>query len=62
MPGQRRLCGERRGVRVANLAEHQHLRVLPKDASQGALIGQLSKRRDFDLRDAGNIALNRIFQ
>jgi len=49
-------------AREADLAEHQHLRVLAKNAAQGFFVGELSEGGDFDLRDAGNVALHGVFQ
>ena len=56
MARQRRLHRQRSCRRVANFAEHQHLRILPDDAAEGALVGELAKAADFDLCDAGQAA------
>jgi hypothetical protein len=62
MAGQGGLHGEGSGGGVAHLAEHQHLRVLAENAAQGFFVGELSEGGDFDLRDAGDVALDGVFQ
>lgn len=51
MPGQPRLHGNGRGFRVANLADHDDLRVLPHERAQGARVGELHRVVHLGLAD-----------
>ncbi|MNQ96372.1 hypothetical protein D3C85_1119740 [compost metagenome] len=61
MPGLRRLDGDRGGFQVADLADHDHVRVLAQEGAQRlgevhALLGV-----DVDLVDAFQVDLHRVF-
>ena len=50
--GERRLHRDLRGLEVADLADHDDVRVLAQDRAQGAREGQLDPRVDLRLADA----------
>ena len=58
--GQRRLDGNLRGFRVANLAHHDLVRVVAKDRPQTARKGQSLLLVDRDLRDAAQLIFDRV--
>jgi hypothetical protein len=58
--GQRRLHGDLRGLRVADLADHHHVRVLAQDRAQAACKGHLDFGVDLGLADAVDVILDRV--
>jgi hypothetical protein len=59
--GERGLDGDLRGLEVADLADHDHVRVLPQDGAQGLGEVELDLRVDLRLADAGQLVLDRVF-
>ena len=60
MAGQRRLDRDLGRLRVANLADHDHVRVLAHDVAQAAREGEADLGLDGDLVDALELILDRI--
>ncbi len=60
MPGQRRLHRDLRGLQVADLADHDDVRVLPQDRAQQGGEVQPDLRLDLDLVDARELVLDRV--
>jgi hypothetical protein len=58
--GQRRLHGDFGGFAVADLADHDDVRVLAQDRAQACGEGQLDLRVDLDLADAGELVFDGI--
>ena len=61
VPRQAGLHGDGGGFRVANLAHHDHLRVLPHDAPQRDGISEVLGRVDLRLADHRQVELHRVF-
>ncbi|MNZ31527.1 hypothetical protein D3C78_488280 [compost metagenome] len=59
--GKRRLHGDLRGVRVADLADHDLVRVVTQDRAQAAGEGQALLLVDRDLQHAGELVFHRVF-
>ncbi|MCY1410799.1 hypothetical protein D9M71_261750 [compost metagenome] len=59
--GERRLHGDLRGVGVADLADHDLVRVVAQDGAQAAGKGQAFLLVDRDLQHAGELVLHRVF-
>ncbi len=60
--GQRRVDRDVGGLLVANLADHDHVGILPQEGAQRAGEGQPDLRLDVDLVDAADLVLDRIFR
>ena len=58
--GQRRLHGDLRGLRIADLADHDLVRVVAQDGAQAAREGQALLLVDRDLQHAGQLVFDRI--
>ena len=58
--GQRRLHGDLGGLAVADLADHDDVRVLAQDRPQAGGKGQADLRVDLDLADPGKLVLDRV--
>src|SRR5207302_7936973 len=56
--GQRRLDGDLRRLQIANLADHDHVRVLADDGTQRVREGEIDLRLDLDLVDARHLVLD----
>ena len=61
LAGQGGANRHRRGFRVADFPDHQRIRVLPQNRAQSGGERQADFRINFDLRDAGQLIFNRIF-
>src|SRR5947209_6364196 len=61
MTGEGRFDGDGRGIAIANLANHQDLRILPQDTAQAASKIKLGALPGLSLGDALDDLLNRIF-
>ena len=60
VPGQGRLDGDLGGLRVADLADHDLVRVVAQDGTQPAGEGQAFFLVDRDLHDAFHLVLDRV--
>ena len=60
VPGERSLHGDLRGLQVADLADHDDVRVLPEDRPQGYGEGHVDARVDLDLADPRQVVLHRV--
>ena len=49
------------GFKIADLADHDHIRILPHDVTQSRGERQTDLRIDMDLIDAVHLVLDRIF-
>src|SRR5262249_13841650 len=58
---QRGIDGNVRGLQVANLANHDDIRILPDEGSETAGESDANPRIYVDLIDAGQVVLDRIF-
>ena len=58
--GQRGLDGDLRGLQVADLADHDDVRVLAQEGAQGAGEGEPDGLVDRDLDDALDVVLDRV--
>ncbi|VFT30633.1 Uncharacterised protein [Pseudomonas aeruginosa] len=61
MPGLRRLDGDLGGLQVADLADHDHIRVLAQEGAQRLGEVHALARIDVDLVDAFQVDLHRVF-
>ena len=61
MPGLRRLDGDLGRLQVANLADHDHVRVLAQEGAQRLGEVHALARIDVDLVDAFQVDLHRVF-
>ncbi|GBC76990.1 hypothetical protein HRbin08_00458 [bacterium HR08] len=60
MPRERRLDGDLRRLRIANLADHDLVRVMPQDRAQAPGEGEPFLLVDLDLRHAFQLILHRV--
>jgi hypothetical protein len=60
VPGEGRLHGDLRRLEVADLADHDHVRVLADDRAQRVGEAEVDLRADLDLVDAGHLVLDRV--
>ncbi|KAG1394739.1 hypothetical protein G6F59_014124 [Rhizopus arrhizus] len=61
MAGQRGLYRDLRGFQVADLADHDRIRVLAQDRAQCGAETHADARIDLDLADTGEVVLHRVF-
>ena len=61
MPGQGRLHRDLHRLGVADLTDHDHVRILPQDGPQQGRKGQPDLGFDLDLVDAPQLVFDRIF-
>ena len=61
MPGEGGLHCNLRRFQVANLADHDHVRVLPQNRAQGFGKAHVDARIDLSLADAGELIFDRVF-
>ncbi|MNE59856.1 hypothetical protein D3C80_1549740 [compost metagenome] len=61
VPGEAGLHGDLRGFLIADLAEHDHVRVLAQNRPQAAGEGQAGTGVDCGLANAGDGVLHRVF-
>ena len=61
VPGEARLDRDLRGLEVADLADHDHVGVVPQDRAQRAREGHADARIDLRLRYPGELVLHRVF-
>jgi hypothetical protein len=59
--GQRGLDGDLRGFEIADLADHDHVRVLAQDGAQRLGKTEVDLGIDLRLADAGQLVLDRVF-
>jgi hypothetical protein len=59
--GERSLHRDLRGFQVADLADHDHVRVLAQDRAQGLGEAHVDARVDLGLADADQVVLDRVF-
>jgi len=60
MAGQAGLDGDLRRLGIADLADHDDVRVLPQDGAQGLGEAEVDAGIDLDLADAGEVVFDRV--